>query len=253
MGRKRSSEKSVSYKITPGVWRIRDIPERMRPREELDRLGAEHVSDDVLLAILLRSGTSGVNVVELARALLKRYGSLTGLAAASVDELAGMKGMGKVKAQVVISALELACRLSNEAAPKKFKVKSPEDAVLLLKDRARVLDNEIFWVLNLDVKNYLKGRPIEVTRGLLDASLVHPREVFREAIRSSAAGVVLVHNHPSGDVTPSREDITITRQLIQSGKVVDIKVLDHIVISGGSRSGGREFMSMRESALVSFD
>lgn len=240
------------YVIEGSSWRVCDIPERLRPREEMERLGVEHVSDDVLLAIILRSGVRGVSVVDLARRILKDYGSLTGLAACSVDELAAMRGMGRVKAQVLMAALEIAKRLNEEAVPKRCCVKTPEDAARLLRDKTRTLDSEVFWVLLLDTKNYLKSRPLEITRGLLDASLVHPREVFRGAIRSATAAVVLVHNHPSGDPAPSAEDIRITKQLVEAGRIVDIKVLDHVILGKSARRGDKDFLSMREAGVMNF-
>ena len=232
---------------------VRDVPERLRPREEMARLGAQNVPDDVLLAIILRSGVRGMSVIDLARYLLARYGSLTALAKAPVDELSSIKGLGKVKPQVLMAALELGRRITQESQPRQASVRSPGEAACLLREEARTLDAEKFWILLLDAKNRLKGEPMVVTKGLLDASLVHPREVFREAIRTASAAVIVLHNHPSGDPTPSPEDVRITRQLVQAGRVIGIKVLDHIVL--GKRSGVEEndFLSMRESGLVSFN
>lgn len=247
-----NSPDASRYVIEERAWRVRDMPECLRPREEMERLGREHVSDDVLLAIILRSGVRGVNVVTLARRLLKKHGSLSALAGASLAELAEETGMGPVKAQVLAAALEIARRLGEESAPIRAQIKTPRDAANLLKNHARVLDVEVFWVLLLDAKNHLKGRPLETTRGVLDASLVHPREIFREAIRSAAAAVVLAHNHPSGDPAPSAEDIRITKQLVGAGKIIDIKVLDHVIIGKSSAPGTDNFFSMREEGSVSF-
>jgi DNA repair protein RadC len=229
------------------------MPERMRPREELERVGVANVSDDVLLAVLLRAGTRGKNVADLAREMLVKHGSLTQLGSCSADDLCrDFKGVGRVKAQVILAALELARRLAQESLPKRYRVRTPEDAARLLRDTVRVLSSEVFWVLLLDTKNYLKRPPVEVTRGLLDASLVHPREVFRDAIRCATAAVVVVHNHPSGDPTPSAEDVRITRQLVEAGKVVGISVLDHVVLGKSTQDGSREYMSLREEGLVTF-
>lgn len=244
---------SAEYVIEGASYRVCDMPERMRPREEMERLGVEHVSDDVLLAIILRSGVRGANVVDVSRRLLTHYGSLTGIASSSVPELVrAVKGIGKVKAQILLAALELARRLSEEHVPERCRIRTPEDAARLLRDKAKILENEVFWVILLDSKNYLKGHPLEITRGLLDASLVHPREVFRAAIRGATAAVVLVHNHPSGDPLPSAEDIRITKQLVAAGKIVDIRVLDHVIIGKASETGARDFTSMRESGLLEF-
>jgi DNA repair protein RadC len=248
----RKSQRDADYVIDPGAWRVRDMPERMRPREAMERLGVENVPDDILLAVILRSGVQGVNVLDLARRLLREYGSLTALAASSIDELASKRGVGRVKAQVLMAAFQLAKRLSEETTPKRCLVRSPQDAVRLLRDRARALDKEVFWVLQLDAKNLLKGQPVEITRGLLDASLVHPREVFRDAIRSATAAIVLVHNHPSGDCVPSAEDIRITKQLIEAGKIIDIKVMDHVILGKSTDQSGKDFLSMREEGLADF-
>jgi len=239
------------YHIEESRFRVKDMPARIRPREEMERLGVENVSDDVLLAIVLRTGIRGINVVDLARGLLRHFGSLTGLASASVDELRNVKGMGKVKAQTLMAALQIAKKLSEEERPEKYRIRTPIDAARLLRDRVRVLDTEVFWSMHLDARNYLKNVPVEVTRGLLDCSLVHPREVFRDAIRTATAAIVLAHNHPSGDTTPSAEDIRITRQLVEAGRIVDIKVLDHVILTKPT-VGKAEFLSLRESGVVDF-
>jgi DNA repair protein RadC len=240
----------VTYEISPR--RVCDIPKDERPREVFDREGPEGVSDRVLLAVILRSGVRGVSVVDLADRLLNHYGSLTALAQVSVDELRTVCGIGRVKAQVIKAALELARRLGRESLRETQTVRTPEDAARLLRGEARVKDQEVFWVLLLDTKYRLRRPPVEVTRGILDASLVHPREVFKEAIRSSSAAVVLVHNHPSGDPAPSAEDIRITRQLVEAGKIMDIEVLDHVILGRAPAPEAQDHMSLRESGLVAF-
>jgi DNA repair protein RadC len=216
------------------------------------RLGAEHVSDHVLLAIVLRSGVQGTNVADLARDLLNRYGSLTDLARTTSEELASIRGMGKVKAQVLKATLELAKRLTEESIPDTYTLRSPLDVALLLREKTRTLEKEVFWALLLDAKNCLKVPPQTITKGLLDASLVHPREVFRAAIKSSSAALILAHNHPSGDSTPSAEDLRITKQLVEAGRIVDIKVLDHVIIGARSSEKGDGFLSMREAGIIDF-
>lgn len=256
MGRQPSAKQSEGdtahvapgYAIAGSAWRVADMPERLRPREEMARMGVRNVSDDVLLAIILRSGVRGANVVELSRSLLREFGSLTALAAASPEDVSRVTGLGPVKAQVLGAALELGRRLNEESVPKQHTVRTPEDAARLVRDEARTLDIEVFSVLLLDAKNHLKRR-VEVSTGLLDASLAHPREVFREAVRSAAAAVVLVHNHPSGDAAPSAEDIRITRQLVAAGRVIDLRVLDHVIVAGGGQVG---MYSMREGGVVDF-
>ena len=244
--------KDTIYVIEPSHWRVRDIPERLRPREEIDRVGIDNVSDDVLLAVILRSGVKGANVVDLARGLLRHYGSLTALAKVPEKELARVNGLGPVKAKTLMAALQIGKRFNEELAPKRVSVRTPADAARLLADRAKTLDREIFWVLNLDAKNCLKSAPSEISLGLLDASLVHPREVFRAAIQAATAAVVLVHNHPSGDPTPSAEDIKITKQLIEAGRVVDIKVMDHVILGKAAPAGERGYLSLREEGIVAF-
>ncbi len=241
------------YDIPVARLRIQDIPERQRPRELCSRMGTEHVPDDVLLALILRSGIHGLSVADLARELLSRYGSLTALSQVSETELATLPGMGPVKAQVLKAALELAKRLAEEAMQDGDVICTPEDAARVLRQRARTEEGEVFWVLPLDTKNRMKRPPIEVSRGVLDASLVHPREVFREAIRSSSAAVVLAHNHPSGDPQPSSDDIRITRQLVEAGKIVRISVLDHVVLGRLGAEDAVDYFSIREAGLVQFE
>jgi DNA repair protein RadC len=232
---------------------MRDVPERRRPRELLDRLGPHAVPDDVLLAIILRSGVKGCNVMHLAGELLDRYGTLTALSQQSIDELASIHGMGRVKAQVLRASLELARRLVEEATPEEVVVNEPGEAAAVLREYARPQEREVFWALLLDTKYRLKRAPVEITSGLLDASLVHPREVFREAIRSGSAGVVVAHNHPSGDPTPSSEDVRITRQLVEAGKIINISILDHVILGRRRHKDELDFFSMRESGLVEFE
>lgn len=252
MGRQESDSKiAYPHAATPTV---HDIPERLRPREEMERQGVENVSDSVLLAVLLRGGVRGSSVVTIANRLLETYGSFTQMAQCPVDELSkSVRGMGRVKAQVLAAALEIARRLNQEQQPKRYRVRTPEDAVKLLRDRARLQSQELFWVLHLDAKNYLKGNPQEVTRGLLDSCQVHPREVFRQAVRTAASRAVLVHNHPSGDPTPSAEDIRLTRQLVEAGRIMDIHVLDHVILGNAGEDGSAGFMSMREGGLIQFE
>jgi DNA repair protein RadC len=237
----------------PGCgYRICDLPARMRPREIIDLQGVQQAPDEVLLALLLRTGSKGANVVDVARALLARHGSLTALAASSVEDLTRVKGVGRVKAQMLKAALELGRRLTDERLPERVRVLQPGDAAGLLREQARTLEREHFWVLYLDRRNALKTRPVQVSAGLLDASLVHPREVFKAAVEHSAAAVVLVHNHPSGDPTPSAEDIRITRQLVDAGRVMDLQVLDHVVLGKPRAGTAHDFVSLRENGLVDF-
>ncbi|MEI6970922.1 MAG: DNA repair protein RadC [bacterium] len=238
---------------TPKVsYAVREMPERLRPREEMERLGVKGISDVALLAIILRGGVQGQNVVRIAEELLLKHQTLTGIANAPQEDLLRIRGIGKVKAQVLAATLELAKRLIDEGVSTNTAVRTPEDAAGLLREEARTLSKEVFWVIMLDAKNRLKVPPQEVTQGLLDASLVHPREVFKKAILSSSAAVILAHNHPSGDPCPSAEDIRITRQLVEAGKIVDIKVLDHIILGNPEAHQQGGFTSMREAGVVEF-
>ncbi|NCC52608.1 MAG: DNA repair protein RadC, partial [Spartobacteria bacterium] len=169
------------------------------------------------------------------------------------SELASIRGMGKVKAQVLKCALDIGRRMIEEAVPERAVVHTPDMAARILRMTTRSRTEESFWVLGLDTKNRLLRAPIEITKGLLDASLVHPREVFREAIRLGCAAIILGHNHPSGDPTPSGEDLRITRQLVEAGKIINISVLDHVVIGHHVQNGGSDFISLRETGLVNFE
>ena len=232
--------------------RIKDLPDHRRPRELALEAGVESVPDEVLVAILLRAGIRGQSVIDLARQVLDRHqGSLARLAGASHNELRGIKGIGRVKALELQAALELGRRAAGENRELLQLVRAPADVLALLQAETARLDQEVFWVLMLDQKYRLRRAPAPVTKGILDASLAHPREVFREAIRLAAAAIIVAHNHPSGDPTPSAEDLATTRQLVATGKVVGIQVLDHIVI-GGNHPAPAPFVSLREAGLVDF-
>lgn len=229
------------------------LPAQERPREMFDRLGAENVSDKHLIAIILRSGVKGRNVVDIAEGLLREYGSVAQLAQAQVSDLAGVKGMGPVRAQVLKSALELARRIAMTQQVPKLIVRTPAEAMTALKAHGIAVHREFetFWVMLLDRRYQLSRPPVEVSRGIVDAAIIHPREVFKEAIRTNSAALIMVHNHPSGDPTPSAEDIRVTRQLVEAGKIVQIDVLDHVIV-GRATEGAREYVSLRESGLVNF-
>jgi DNA repair protein RadC len=228
------------------------MPAQLRPREEFERVGAENVSDAVLLALILRTGTKGMNVVEVSQRLLSAFGSLTALAKASVKDIQAINSIGPVKAQMIKAAMELAQRLTRESVGESPKVTTPEQAAAVLRERARVLQKEIFWALMLDAKNRLIGEPKKISEGTLTSSLVHPRELFKKALEHSCASMILAHNHPSGDPTPSSEDIKVTKQLIGAGELMGIKVLDHIVIGHRKYHNATDFISLRESGLVRF-
>jgi DNA repair protein RadC len=244
---KRVSENGEPYRV-----RADDLPKALQPREKFDRLGPENLSESDLLALILRTGTAGLNVVELAEDLLLRYGSLSALTRASVAELRNIHGIGKEKAKILKAALEVGRRLVQENVGENPRVASPEEAAAVLRERARGLQQEVFWVLLLNVKSRLMVPPCEVSRGTLNSSLVHPREIFKPAVQHSAAKVILAHNHPSGDPSPSTQDLRITRKLVEVGRMMEISVLDHVIIGRKTREGNHDFMSLRESGLVDF-
>lgn len=233
--------------------RAKDLPRSLQPREKFDQLGPENLSESDLLALLLRTGTSGVNVVELAETLLFRYGSLSALTRASVAEIQRLHGIGPEKAKILKAALEIGRRLVQENVGENPRVASPEEVAAVLRERSRSLDREVFWVLLLDVKSRLIAPPCEVSKGTLSSSLVHPREVFKPAVQQSASAVILAHNHPSGDPSPSAQDIRITRKLIEAGRLIEIKVLDHLVIGRKTSERVCDFVSIRESGLLEFE
>lgn len=245
-------EKHLQYVIQSTALRVQELPVGMQPRESFDRLGAENVSDVVLLALLIRSGVPGQNVSELAQEILIHYGSLTALAQASVKDLQQFRGIGEVTAQLLKAAMELAQRLSRESLGERPIVVSPAQAANVVRERARVLQKEIFWGLMLDSRNRLIGDPKQISEGTLNSSLVHPRELFKKALECSCAAIILAHNHPSGDPSPSAEDIKVTKQLVQAGKIMGVKVLDHIIIGRRKFQNATDFISIRESGLVEF-
>jgi DNA repair protein RadC len=202
-----------------------------RPRERMLRLGPGALSDSELLGIVLRTGVQKSTAVDLARGVLDRVGSLRGLARASMQDLTGVRGIGTVKAIELLASAELGRRMLSGSDDTRVIIRSPEDVAKLMIPSMRDLQVEAFVVLLLDARNGVKQR-VELTRGTLTASIVHPREVFKAAIDHRAAAIIVVHNHPSGNPEPSSEDIEVTRQLVETGKVVGITVHDHLIIAG---------------------
>ena len=203
-----------------------------RPRERLWRLGAPSLSTGELIAVLLGTGRAGEDVLKVsARVMAGVEGSLRRLAARPPAELQRAPGIGSAKAARLLAAMELGHRLAGELRPPAVRIRGPDDVVRHVGARLRDLAVEEFHVLALDTQSRVL-RDITVTRGLLDSSLVHPREVFRPVIAEAAAGVILVHNHPSGDPTPSAEDRAVTRQLVAAGQLLDLPVYDHVIVAG---------------------
>lgn len=233
------------YVDMPGMsLRLKDQPPGERPRERLIAHGADALSSAELLGILLRTGYRGATAVDVGRELLARFGSLQGLAKATVTELASVKGVGRDKAVTLVAAFALARRMSAELRWESPVLDCPEAVVRLMREENLLLDVETFQALLLNTRRRLI-RVQEIARGTLDAILVHPREVFKLAIAERASAIVLVHNHPSGDPAPSEADIQVTRKLVQAGLVLDIPVLDHIIIGRPSAVRSTEYVSMR--------
>jgi DNA repair protein RadC len=225
---------------------IKDMPESMRPREKLMLRGESTLSEAELLAIVLGGGTRNINAVDLATLLLSEYKNLRQLKEASLEELMEVKGIGPAKAVSIKAALELGRRAAIDA-PTKMHIKSPEDAINAATganmEEMRYFDREHFRVMYLDRKGGLLVME-DVSVGGLHSSIVHPREVFKTAVKKSAASMILIHNHPSGDPTPSREDIDITNRLIEAGKLMGIEVLDHVII------GDNTYCSLKARGLI---
>jgi len=221
---------------------IKELPSSERPRERLLHYGANALATAELLAIILRTGTRDENVVRLAQRLLIRYGGLAGLARANTAELSAERGLGPAKTTQLKAALELGRRLLAESPGERPQIRSPADAASLVMSEMSLLEQEHLRVILLDTKNYVLASPT-VYIGSLNTSLVRVGELFREAIRANAAALIVLHNHPSGDPTPSPEDVAITRQIIEAGRLLGVEVIDHLII------GRQRFVSLKERGL----
>lgn len=211
---------------------MRDMPREERPRERLIRYGADKLSGEELLAILISRGTAGVPVREIAHQLLMRFGSVTGVSEASIEELKSVPGIGPAKACQIKAAFELARRFQESQAPQEREtLTTPEAIVRLIRPMLIHRKKECFFTVLLDARSR-HIRTEQVSIGSLDTTLAHPREVFDAAVHDHAPAIVVAHNHPSGDPTPSEEDIRLTKRLIEAGKVLGIKLVDHIIIAG---------------------
>ena len=212
------------------------------PRERLKRLGASALKNEELIAIILRTGTQGEDVLRLAERLLRENGGLAGLARLPFSEMTRVRGIGEVKAIELQAVFELGRRLMIASPEERPAIKSPSDAANLLNEMS-VLEQEIMRTILLDTKNRVVAMPT-VYRGSLHTTVIRITELFREAVRQNCAALIIAHNHPSGDPTPSPEDVAITREIVQAGKLLDIDVLDHLVIGAGQK-----FVSLKERGL----
>ncbi|HXT12774.1 MAG TPA: DNA repair protein RadC [Candidatus Angelobacter sp.] len=225
--------------------RLKDQPVSERPRERLVACGPEALTPAELIAILLRTGLKGANVVEIGRRLLVKYGSLHALARATVDDLKREAGVGPDKAATLVAAFALARRMEKERLDESPILDTPETVVSFLRETNRVKSVEEFQVLLLNTRKRLIRADV-ISHGLLDTILVHPRDVFKSAIAANASAIILVHNHPSGDPMPSDADVKVTRDLIRAGQLLKIEVVDHIVIGTATKDRAKDYASLRE-------
>ena len=208
---------------------IHDLPKEERPRERLVKFGEQALSAQELLQLILGRGVAGESVAVTAQKLLAQFGSLQKLAEASIEELSSIKGIGLAKAAQIKATFEISRRLSTQAPSYKSKeLTDPEKVYRLIKSKLKDYHKEHFYIIVLNSRGHSIA---EVSVGSLNASVVHPREVFAEAIRNKAASVIFAHNHPSGDPEPSEDDLEITKRLVESGKILGIEVLDHIIVA----------------------
>ncbi len=222
---------------------VRDLPRQERPRERLQKFGSEALSAQELLALVIGRGIPGKSVMSIAQELLARFGNIKAISQATIEELSQIKGIGLAKAAQIKASFELGKREELEPELKNFDIKDPEAVVRAIRASIRDKAKEHFKLILLNPRNKIIGIST-ISIGTLNASLVHPREVFKDAIVHSAASVVLAHNHPSGDPEPSEDDIKMTKKLVESGEILGIEVLDHIII------GKNNFCSFKERGLI---
>ncbi len=221
---------------------IKEMPEDLRPRERLEYVGAGALSVAELLAIVLRTGGRGGNVIRQSERILTEFNGLTGLARASFEELTESHGVGKAKVTQIKAAIELGRRLLLTAPQERDKIQSPTDVANLLMLEMGMLEREQVRVVLLDTKNHVQRSPV-VYSGSLNAAVIRVGEIFTEAVRANSASLIVVHNHPSGDPTPSPEDVQVTKQIVAAGKLLQIDVLDHLIITR------TKFVSLKERRL----
>lgn len=222
---------------------IRDFPQNERPRERFIQHGPQSLSNHELIAILLRTGTKDESVLQLSNRLLTQFEGLRLLKSATLEEIMEIKGIGQAKSIQILAAVEIGRRVANLAFNERYVIRSPEDGAKYLMNDMRFLTQEHFVCLYLNTKNQVIHKQT-IFIGSLNASIVHPREVFKEALKRSAASIICLHNHPSGDPAPSREDIEVTKRLAECGKILGIDLLDHLII------GENKFVSLKEKGYV---
>ncbi|SFQ48141.1 DNA replication and repair protein RadC [Psychrobacillus psychrotolerans] len=232
----------MNTKLPPSLM-IRDVHVSDRPRERLVRQGASSLSNQELIAILLRTGTKQESVLHLANRVLNYFEQIQELKNASIEEITAVKGIGQAKAVQLLAAVELGKRLSQQKTDDKFTIRSPKDAATYLMADMTSLNQEHFVALFLNVKNQILHKQT-IFIGSLNASIVHPREIFREAVKRSAASIICAHNHPSGNPAPSTEDIDVTKRLFEAGQLMGIELLDHVII------GDHQFISLKEKGYM---
>lgn len=224
--------------------KINDIPKNERPIERILKYGAEDLSNAELLAVLLRSGTRGENIISLSSRLLHEVGGLDGLLHINLEEIKKLKGIKDVKGCQILAMMELFKRFRTLKSQKNdFKISCPDDISTLLINEMSNLHQEVLKLILLNTKNIVIGVK-DIFKGSLDTSIVHPREIFREAVQRGSANIIICHNHPSGDPTPSREDINITLRIKECGDLMGIKLLDHIII------GNNTYISLKEKGII---
>lgn len=225
------------------TFRIVDLPECERPRERLLRYGEESLTNAELLAIILRTGSCNENILSLCNRIISESGGLNGLFSSDIKDFKKLKGIGDAKACQLLALVELSKRFKTFRSGNEYKITKPKDAADYIMEDMRYLDKEYLKIIILNTKNIVTSVK-DVSIGSLNSSIVHPREVFKEAIKNSSASIIICHNHPSGDPTPSSEDINVTNRLKESGKLLGIDVLDHIIIGNGV------YVSLKEKGIL---
>lgn len=223
--------------------KIKDYPKEERPRERLLKYGESQLSNQEILAILLGTGTRKESVMDLANRVLMHFEGLKYLSEATIEELMAIKGIGNAKGIGILAAIELGKRIQRYKPSERYVIRSPEDGADYVMEEMRNLKQEHLVALFLNTKNQIIHQQT-IFIGSLNSSIVHPREIYREAVKRSAASIICAHNHPSGDPTPSQEDIHVTRRLVDAGKIMGIELLDHLVI------GNNKFISLKEKGYL---